>query len=231
MYTILTQREMRYNKNMNEIIKYIFLFIILIIMLLEVFFCFINNKKYKAIFKCFPLLLISIFALCLNYKEFYIFSIIAFLYSLGDLFLLSGNKIMFTIGAFSFFSGHLILIIQEYNKFNISINTLYFSFIPLIIALIFIFIFLYKMLGKLFIVGASMYLGILVIGMYSLIISKYNNYDFNSILIILGFYIYLISDVLVILKRFGNLKKKNDFYIMSTYYLANALLFSVFLFN
>ncbi len=216
---------------MNEIVKYIFLSIILLIMLLEVFFCFIENKKYKAIFKCFPLLLISIFALCLNYKEFYIFSIIAFLYSLGDLFLLSNNKIMFTIGAISFFVGHVLLVIKEYDKFNISINTLYYSFIPLGLAIIIIFIFLYKMLGAFFIGGATCYLGILVVGMYSLIISKYNALDYKVIMMILGFYIYLLSDTLVILKRFNNFKRKNDFYIMSTYYLANALLFSVFLFN
>ncbi len=215
---------------MNEYFKYTFLIIILIIMLLEVFFCFLNNKKYKAIFKCFPLLLISIFSLCLNYKEFYIFSIIAFLYSLGDLFLLSNNKIMFTIGAISFFVGHILLVIQEYHKFNISINTLYYSFIPLLIGVILIFIFLYKMLGKLFILPASSYLGILIIGIYSLIIYRFNSLDYRSIIMILGFYIYLISDCLVILKRFGNFKKRNDFYIMSTYYLANALLFSVFLF-
>ena len=216
---------------MNDIFKYTFLSIILIIMLLEVFFCIINNKMYKAIFKCFPLLLISIFSLCLNYKEFYIFSVIAFLYSLGDLFLLFGNKIMFTIGAFSFFIGHVLVVINEYNKFNISINTLYYSFIPFILGVILIFIFLYKILGKIFILPASLYLGILIIGMYSLIISKFNNFDYKSIMMILGFYIYLISDVLVILKRFGNISKKYDFLIMSTYYLANSLIFTVFLFN
>ncbi len=216
---------------MNETFKITFLIIILIIMLLEVFFCFINNKKYKAIFKCFPLFLISIFSLCLNYKEFYIFSIIAFLYSLGDLFLLSSNKIMFTIGAISFFSGHFILIIQEYNKFNISISILYYSLIPLFLVIIFIFIFLFKMLTKVFIGGAISYLGILVIAMYSLIISNFNNFNYNSLLLILGFYIYLISDILVILKRFGNFKNKNDFYIMLSYYLANSLIFITFLFN
>lgn len=206
----------------------IFSVLLLIFIILELVFCFQENTKYRMIFKCFPLLLISIFILIYDSK-LYLLSIAAFLYFIGDFLLLSNKKTLFTLGAFSFFLGHTLLLARIITVFRY-IEGLYYSLIPTFICLILIVIFLYKYLGKLFIGGALAYLGILFYIFSYLIIYHINLCIIDSfspllLFLSLGFLIYFISDILVVLKRFKGHIKREDFYIMSTYYLANIIIF------
>ena len=213
---------------MYNLIIIIFTALLLIFIILELFFCFKENTKYRMIFKCFPLLFISIFILIYDIK-LYLLSIAAFLYFIGDFLLLSNKKILFTIGAFSFFIGHVLLLIKIITMFRY-VEGLYYSIIPTLICLILITIFLYKYLGKLFIGGALGYLGILFfifsyLNAYHINLCIVNSFSPLLLVLSLGFLIYFISDILVVLKRFKGHFKREDFYIMSTYYLANIIIF------
>ena len=92
---------MKYFSIILTIILFIFIF-------LEILFLSLCKEKERKIFKCFPLLTISILFLIIDYEKFYILSIIAFLYFLGDFLLLSFKKKLFFFGAISFAIGHAL---------------------------------------------------------------------------------------------------------------------------
>ena len=208
---------MKYFSIILTIILFIFIF-------LEILFLSLCKEKERKIFKCFPLLTISILFLIIDYEKFYILSIIAFLYFLGDFLLLSFKKKLFFFGAISFAIGHALLIFYLFYKKIFILN-----FTNLIISLLFIIffivIFYLKMKEKMksFVYGGSIYLSLLFfIFIYSLL--EVTSYKF--IFLSFGSLIYYVSDLLVIKERFIENSKYLNLLIMSLYYLANILIFS-----
>lgn len=215
---------------MKDVFLIIFVTIFLFMAIIELYFCFHEDDKYRKIFKCFPLFLIAIIILISDYN-LYLLTITALLYCLGDFFLLSNHKKWFVIGSISFVLGHIVFLIFAHIHFNISLNSYLYSIPFILLVAILVVIFLFKYLKIKFIGGALVYLGLLTLGMMTNIFELgLVNYEPKRLLIVFGFLIYLISDLMVILKRFASFKKRNDFYIMGTYFLANCLLFGYFVF-
>ncbi len=216
-----------------QIFLLILIILIFIFIFLELLFLALEKEKFRKIFKVFPLFLISIFLFSYNYKGLYIPAIIAFLYAFGDLLLLSMNKKMFFIGAVSFCLGHVLILfylfyfkILEYNLISLIV-----SLIIIVVFSILFFIFMHKKMAS-FIYGAIFYLSILLfIASYTLtnLIVLNETISIYFIMLMFGFLIYFISDILVIRERFIKIDRFLNLYIMSLYYLANLLIFSFLL--
>lgn len=215
----------------KEIVALVFGILIGITMIAELISIIFQNSILRAIFKAIPLFLIEVFFLVYDYQSYYLLAITAFLYSLGDIFLLGSNKKLFFIGSLCFFNGHIAALIHFnlffYDKFNVS--SMIIALIISIFALILISIRLKRRLRE-FVVGAFCYLEILLyLAIYNFSIIFINNYNYLYLFITLGYLIYFISDLLVIRKRFIKKNQYSDFLIMFTYYLANLIVFSFLL--
>lgn len=215
----------------KEIVALVFGILIGITMIAELFSIIFQKNILRAIFKAIPLFLIGVFFLVYDYQSYYLLAITAFLYSLGDIFLLGSNKKLFVIGSLCFFNGHIATLIHFnlffYDKFNVS--SMIIALIISIFALILISIRLKRRLRE-FVVGAFCYLEILLyLAIYNFSIIFINNYNYLYLFITLGYLIYFISDLLVIRKRFIKKNQYSDFLIMFTYYLANLIVFSFLL--
>lgn len=209
-----------------EVINIIIICLIGIFIFLELLFLYLKNENLRKIFKCFPLLLTSILFLLIDYKAFYIPSIIAFLYALGDFFLLSLNKKLFFAGALSFAFGHMLLIFYLFFT-KIFLYNLLALIISLFVILIFMIIFFIYMKDKMksFIYGGCFYLSLLLfIFLYSLASTFINN-PTTYIALIIGSLTYFVSDILVMKERFIKDTKYLNLAIMSLYYLSNILIF------
>ena len=213
-----------------KIISIILIILLFIFIFLELLFLVLQKEKERKILKCFPLLTISILFLIINHKEFYILSIVAFLYFLGDFLLLSLKKKIFFFGALSFAIGHALLIFYLFYK-EVFIFNLINIILTLFFIIIFIIIFYFKMKKnmKTFVYGGSIYLSLLLfIFIYSLL----NVTSLSFLLLSFGAVIYFISDLLVIKERFIQNTKYLNFFIMLLYYSANILIFSfLYIFN
>lgn len=212
--------------NINQIFIIILLSITFIMMVLELIGVLIKNERIRKIVKAIPLFLLSISIFLVNYKEFYLISLAFLSYSIGDLFLLSIKKKMLAIGTSFFLLGHILI----GSKLFISYYT--FSYIYLIISLVIfaifnamLFIHYYRGLKK-YTYGMALYLAfILFLFIYTLFNIRYN---LNFIILSFAFLIYLISDCFVFREKFFKQSKGIKLTIMSTYYLANSLLFIFF---
>lgn len=211
-------------------LKLIFIIILLsltfIMMSIEIIGIIIENERVRKIVKAIPLILLSISILIFNYKEFYLISLAFLSYSIGDLFLLSIKKKMLAIGTAFFLAGHILI----GSKLFLSYFT--FSYIYLIVSLLIfasfnalLFIHYYRGLKK-YTYGMALYLAfILFLFIYTLFNIQYN---LKFIILSLAFLIYLISDCFVFREKFFKKNKKIKLIIMTTYYLANSLLFVFF---
>ncbi len=209
-----------------EVINIIIICLIGILIFLELLFLYLKNEILRKIFKCFPLLLTSILFLLIDYKEFYIPSIIAFLYALGDFFLLSLNKKLFFVGALSFAFGHMLLIFYLFFTKIFPYN-LWALIISLFVILIFMIIFFFYMKDKMksFIYGGCFYLSLLLFVFLYSFASTFINNPTSYIALIIGSLTYFASDILVIKERFIKNTKYLNLAIMSLYYLSNILIF------
>lgn len=213
-------------------IKLIFIIILLsltfIMMSIEIIGIIIENEKVRKIVKAIPLFLLSISIFIFNYKEFYLISLGFLFYSLGDLFLLSNKRKMLVIGTSSFLSGHILIGIKlflSYFTFN-----LFYFLISILLFIIFnsiLFIHYYRGLKK-YTYGMALYLAFLAfLNIYTIFNIEYN---LKFIILFLGFLTYLFSDFYVFKEKFFKKNKNIKLIIMTTYYLANSLIFSFFFF-
>lgn len=214
----------------REILLIIFLSIYFILSGIEIFFCF-KSEKYRKIFKGLPILVLIILTISLMPNEPLIYC--AFICGLiGDLLLISKNKQVFLLGLGSFLLEHLLLSIK---LFLIStINFTYPFYLVYFGALLMIVFFSYiaysKYLKLKILIPASIYLFAQVVNFVlfiALTIILKNNIFICGIF---GYAIFTFSDFLVLHKRFIKRKVWHEYTIMSTYYIAQFLIFMSLLF-
>lgn len=196
--------------------------LIIILMILELIFIYFKKVKLKNILKSIPLFLIGVIFLIIDFDKYYLLSLVALFYSIGDFFLLFKKKIYFVIGATSFLFGHLTLSAYIFLNNNINIYTIIFS----LIFEIFIFVSIYFK-GKRWIKDLT-----LTASFYFVVLS-FNGFItlFNALnpILFIGVFIFFISDLFVMKERFFIKGRYTHLFVMFTYYLANLLIFSSFL--
>lgn len=196
-----------------------------------------EKEKIGDITKCFlmPTLYFTLFTAHLafnrNINNPMMMVFIALFYCLGDIFLLSHEKLPFICGAASFMVGHILYIIY-FAQFGINIYSLIFGMI--LFGVLFIFL-LYKVIKKkpnhlvpYLIYGLTLYIfGVGVSSSFTLSHPK------TGILAIIGALLYCFSDASIAFNNiFPERKKTSQFLIMLTYVLANiSLVLSVWCIN
>lgn len=199
--------------------------IFIVFFLIELFFAFIENEKYRKIFKIFPLLTLTIISFIVIPNYWYI-GLGLFLGCLGDFLLIwEHKKPLFFIGGFSFFIGHFILFLSFFFITKIE-PAWYYYFILICAFIIFLFITLFVVKNKLkastkligcfyfFIIAASLSATIIS----SILVDKI--FIISSV----GYLFFFVSDALLVKKIFYGEYKRDDFYIMGTYLVAQFLI-------
>lgn len=202
----------------------------ILVSLISLYFCFINHHKIRKIFKAIPTLILIILLIILLYKHPLIYLALIF-GLLGDLFLLSFNKKMFLIGGICFLIEHIlnlhIVFLINNTSFPLYLLMIYF---PLII-LIFIggILIFKKSIKPYFLIFGSIYVSTLLLNFISGIILTSITHNYLLLLYVFGYLIFMISDSFVAYKRFIKPFNKVQFLIMSTYYVAQYLLYLYFI--
>ncbi len=187
----------------------------------------IKNRKLYMVLKTFPLISLIIgFIICYPLKPIlYLTLIFAFL---GDFCLLFKVKRMFYIGAISFFISHCLFITNYFLIIYSTLNTVP-LYLIITVPLLFVFIVLtfgicfYKKI-KIFAFLTPIYFSGLIINLYLAINALILTNDLAFLICVIGYLIFILSDIFIALQKFIKTFKYHDFYIISTYYIAQILI-------
>lgn len=196
----------------------------------HLYFCYLENEKARKISKLFTLgfLLPAIICLVPNYPLIWLFPLFSLL---GDAALLfkKRSKIFFVIGFTFFFAGHLCNLAQL-TIFLVKSSTALpvITYILFGISLVLIIYFLYpitkKIAGQIALLGNIYMPTLLFVGLFSLLVTAAYADSYQGLLIGLGYVFFIFSDGFLIYANFIKNVKRRDFYIMSSYLIAELLI-------
>ena len=204
--------------------------IFLILSTISLYYCYKENQKLRKIRKPFPILslITLLMAVAINEPILYLALICGLI---GDLFLISFNKRMFLAGLSFFLIEHFINFYALYRLTNVFNNYFYLVYGILLFVVPIISSIVFKKFAKpLFTVTGRIYMATLLMHIIS---SIYLTVATNNLLLIcytFGYLMFLISDSLIAQKRFIAPFKKIQFFVMITYYIAQALIYIPLLF-
>ena len=192
--------------------------------------CFKEKELLRKISKVFviPTLMLSL----LLTKTFNALLVVGLLLGwIGDVMLVfTGKKKLFIVGAISFLLGHisyiiaaLALFIEKYGVNNVPI----WIFVLLTLVAICFFLLTKFKIRKHF--GVASYFGAFYF--YILLIAILTSFLTKAYILTFGFALFIISDTLVSISRFARPIKKQHFYIMTTYILAQTLICLSFIYG
>jgi len=207
----------------------VFLVLFIIVSLLHLTFCFLKIEKFRKITKCFCMFFL-LGLLISRYPNFNFVWIGLSFGIVGDFFLLwPKNKTLFTVGAISFFIGHVFYAIQMCLIANIndvvSILLIVLSFIfCYAIILIVLYLKLHPKMKELTLPGLAYMAALFTMLIISIIITCKTEYKAEGALMIVGYLLFILSDALLFVSKFFKDFNRKDFYIMSTYIAAQFLI-------
>ena len=196
----------------------IFWILFAIYSLVHILICYLEKEKLRKITKCFilPFLIMYIAIEGCDKPFVYLAAIFGFL---GDLLLIfKKHKIIFMIGAASFALGHIFYILQMYTLYvGFEYWHLFiFGIIVLLLSIIGYHLFSKKM--KEWTPVGVCYFSFLLSSLFVAALTREK-------LIIIGVFIFVVSDTILTIVNFINTNiKKKEVYVMSTYILAQAIL-------
>lgn len=209
---------------MNTTVLFIGLVLFFISTFIHLYYCFIQHEKGRAYSKIFPTLFLGITILILFIDHPFIY-ISILCGTLGDLFLLfKKHKIFFYIGTGFFFLGHIchiILLIQLIETISI------FSIIFILLSSSAFFIWTYFTMRKKhhlssIIMGSIYFYSMIICFILGILLGIKVNPSY--FIVSTGFFVFIISDWLVVKKYFDHRFKRDDFYIMLTYIAATSII-------
>ena len=190
--------------------------------------CFKEKELLRKISKVFiiPMLMLSL----LLTKTFNLLLFVGlFLGLIGDILLVfTGRKKVFIVGAVSFLLGHLSYIIASLALFLEKYNNIpIWIFILLTVVAIAFFLLTKFKIRKHF--GVASYFGAFYF--YILLIALLTSFLTKAYVLTFGFALFVISDTILSIARFARPIKKQHFYIMTTYILAQTLICLSFIYG
>ncbi|MDY2727867.1 MAG: lysoplasmalogenase family protein [Candidatus Onthovivens sp.] len=213
----------------REVILLSFSIFFFLVSSLEVYFCHKKKEKERKIIKCLPLLLLDVCAIILYPTDPLIYC--AFIAgTIGDAFLISMDKKMFAVGTIFFFIDHILIATKIFLYSKITFMYPFYLMLAggLILVVFFGIIFLKKYMSYFFVIENSSYLFMLLLNLIASIgfaIVTNNNYFY---ILFVAYFIFILSDMNVGIKRFVVKFKGQQVFIMFTYYLAQYLIFLTF---
>jgi len=187
--------------------------------------CFLELEKARKITKVFivPTLMVGLLLTRTYYPLLFVGLTLGWI---GDVCLIitgKYKKVFFVIGGISFLAGHFCYIAATFSIFFASFSLadipIWIYVILSIAAVIFILLFATKIRKKL---GLIAWLGAFYF--YILVVALLTSYLTGYYLLPIGFAVFMISDSILSITRFGHPVKREHFYIMSTYILAQTLI-------
>lgn len=192
--------------------------------------CYIEKELPRKVSKIFiiPLLLLGLIISKTFHFLLYAGLILGWI---GDVCLIfTGKKKFFVIGAISFGLGHLAYISSTimlfFQKYTLSTIPYWIYIILTIVAVAFILFTTLRIKKK---VGLVSYLGAFYF--YILVVAILTSVLTNRYILSLGFAIFMISDSILSIARFAHPIKRQHFYIMSTYIVAQTLICLSFIYG
>lgn len=210
----------------------LFFFVYLSISVLEVIFAYQENEKWRKRIKPFSMLLAGMMMAVLFPKEWFLY-LACFFGMLGDVFFLyKEKKICVFLGMGTFFLNHLFYILEigKCLLYAGKIDAVFVFSISLVsLALLVISFFgIKKVLRVDFSLAGlgSFYMTILVMDCIMNMVAFLVLRDFFFIFGFLGLILFIISDSILSYTMFIKDFRRRDFYIMSTYLMAQLLFLS-----
>lgn len=217
------------NKVLNQfnIGSFIFLGLFLLVSVIELVFAFMEMEKPRRIVKPFCLLFLGLFAVVTLPNQPLIY-IGAFLGMVGDILVLSKNIKIFALGALTFFLGHICYII-ELLLFVINKPFEWWHFVIVGICFVLFYLIMFylgrnKMKSPLEKFGMPLYYATLFCTLPFMLSSQLICPDGFLWVGVLGYVIFIVSDVIILLTKYGNKFKRYDFFIMLTYLVGQILI-------
>ncbi len=209
------------------------LFCLLIIsVVVELFLAFLEKEKLRKCFKVFPLLFLTIIGITIapSYPLLYIASFLGFL---GDLFIIfEKKKIFFYLGGLSFFIGHILYLILMLKINNIVYA--WYHYVVIVVSFILVIFIIYNAMKEKFslvdVTCGAFYFGILILLLLNALFISLFLKSYYLLLVALGYALFIVSDTMLIIKDFIREFKRDDFYVMGTYLLAEISIVLGFLF-
>lgn len=197
---------------------------------LHLYFCYKENEKARKISKPFAIffLTVAIIFLVPKYPLIYLFP---FFSLLGDVALIwkRKSKAFFILGFGFFFIAHLCNLAQMtifLTKSSISIPVVTYVIYGISLALIIYFLYpiTKKIVGPIALLGNIYMPTLLFIGLFSLLVTAAFANSYQGLLIALGYVFFIFSDGFLIYSNFIKDVKRHDFYVMSSYLIAELLI-------
>lgn len=206
----------------NDVLVIVLLCLLLISVFVELFLAFIEREKLRKCFKVFPLLILTIIEIRLA-PTCPLLYVATFLGFLGDLFIIfEKKKVFFYIGGLSFFVGHILYLILMLTSNNIVYE--WYHYLIIVASLIIVIFLMYKNLKEKFslidVMCGAFYFGVLILLLINAIFISIVVNNYYLVLVALGYVLFIISDTMLIIKDFIKEFKRDDFYVMGTYLLA-----------
>lgn len=208
----------------------VFLSLFGIISVIQIVFCFLELEKYRKITKPFCVLFLGIAAAFLlpNYPLIYVG---AFLGVIGDIFLIKKEKFpLFATGAVFFTAGHACYFAQMVRLLPYAIP--WYCYLILAIVLVGFTIGFYPITKRTFGTKAlcgNFYVTLLFVMLALSIAFTVSCKTPSGASIICGYICFIVSDGILIFTTFVKDIKRRDFYIMSTYLIAELLIVGGFI--
>ena len=212
---------------------YIFLGLFVLASIVQLFFAFIENQKWRGREKFLCLLFLGISAIFAFPNEPLIYCG-AFLGMIGDILVLyKTNKKLFSIGSTAFCLGHICYIMEVLWRIVGFENILWWHPVLIVGVLLTVLITMalvckFKTNHSTFdCIGQSLYFAVLIsyIPVFAIAL---NSVGGSMYLSLIGAILFIISDCILTYTHFGNKFKRYDFYIMLPYLLAEVLIVAGF---
>lgn len=200
----------------------VFFSLFAIFSVIHLLFCFLEKEKLRKITKPFLLPILGI-AMCFWVPQYPLIPIACFMSMIGDLFLIwNKKKYLFALGAFFFGVNHVLNMVTQSMTIINSRAPIYYAGIAIATLLV-------ASLG--FIHTSFDWMGIVKFGFSALhivniilaIIGLAMGYYLGSSLILCGYGLCVLSDLILERATFKKDFPRRDFYIMSTYLIGEVL--------
>ena len=206
--------------------SYVFFGLFILVSIVHLVFCYIENERLRKMTKCFTTLFLVI-AVIIAIPEHPLVYVGAFMGLLGDFFLLKKHKVFpFVAGMLSFLVNHILYIAM----FMVLSQPLHYGFYVATALYCVLFPLLFYHFGRKIIhqrhiaFGGTAYIGFLVLDLiWAIIACAMGNVDY-CLLAAFGAFCFIISDAFLAFTLFKKNIKRRDFFIMSTYLLAQGLI-------
>lgn len=205
---------------------YVFISLFAIAAIVHLFFCFKESEKFRCITKtpCLVLLGISIIFLAPHHPLIYCS---CFMAAIGDFLLLMQKKFKFLLIGTAFFAiGHILYTIEFVNILSKYIDIAIYAYpiaAVIILATGIVGYCVKKDIGKIVAFGGPIYISLILLNaVLTILILIYGQFGMLSAFMLTGYLIFLFSDFMVAKQVLEKGWKKDHFYIMLTYLLAEC---------